>query len=160
MTSFLVLTPPGGPDSGHTRTRFVRDGFSLPAFLFPALWLMSKRLWLPGLIVLVLQGLAGMLAEQPGMFFAGTAAAIALSMLVALEGPSLIAAILERKGWTLAGVVVADDLDAAEEMYFNDLTTVPAPPKPPAPDWNALPSSSSARTGGPALGLFDFHGGR
>ena len=159
MTSYLVLTPPGGPDSGHTQTRFVRDRFSFLAFLFPGFWLLAKRLWLPGLIVLVLQGLAGYVAEQPGLFFAGTALGLSLSMLVALEGPSLIAAILERKGWTLAGIVVADDLDAAEDIYFNDPATVPASPKPLAPGWTALPSGT-ARPTGPALGLLDLDGGR
>ncbi len=159
MASYLVLTPPGGPEADHARTRFVRDAFSFIAFLFPGLWLLSKRLWLAGVLALVLQGLAGAIAEQSGFFFAGSALALALSILVALEGPSLVVGDLERKGWTLDGIVVADDIDGAEELYFNDAAT--AVTTPSAPDWNALPASNGIRrAANPALGLFDFDGGR
>ncbi len=95
----------------HARTRFVRDGFSLIAFLFPGLWLLGKRLWFSGALALILQVLAITIARQPGLFFAGLALAVAVSMLVALEGPSLVAGDLERKDWTLDGIVVADDID-------------------------------------------------
>ena len=35
MASYMILTPASGPDKDHEATRFVRDGFSLPAFLLP-----------------------------------------------------------------------------------------------------------------------------
>lgn len=159
MASYLVLTPPGGPETDHARTRFVRDGFSLIAFLFPGLWLLAKRLWFGGALALILQALAITIARQPGLFLAGLALAVAVSMLVALEGPSLVTGDLERKDWTLDAIVVADDIDTAEELYFNDPATAAATPS--GPDWSALPAPTGTRRAtSSALGLLDFDGGR
>lgn len=158
MASYLVLTPPGGPETDHARTRFVRDGFSLVAFLFPGIWLLTKRLWLAGILALVLQALAVSIAQQQGFLFAGLALTLAVSTLAALEGPSLVAGNLERKGWVLDGIIVADDIDAAEELYFNDPETAAAGS---AFDWSALPApKNTRRAASSALGLFDFDGGR
>ena len=155
MASYLVLTPPGGPETDHARTRFVRDGFSLIAFLFPGLWLLAKRLWLSGALALILQTLAIAIARQPGLFFAGLALALAVSILVALEGPSLVTGDLERKGFALDGIVVADDIDTAEELYFNDPATAAATPS--GPDWSTLPAPNNARRATrSALGLLDI----
>ncbi len=55
--------------------------------------------------------------------------------------------------------VVADDIDTAEELYFNDPATAAAMPS--GPDWSALPAPNNARrAASSALGLLDFDGGR
>ena len=49
MSVFTVHAPPprrGEPDGDPTRFAFVRDGFSVWAFLFAPLWMLRHRLWL------------------------------------------------------------------------------------------------------------------
>src|SRR5215831_21273317 len=48
MPAFVILEPPGYPERAieHAdRFVFLRDGFSLGAFLFGPLWLFWRRLW-------------------------------------------------------------------------------------------------------------------
>ncbi len=117
MASYLVLTPPGGPDKSRFSTRFIRDGFSILAFAFPALWLAFNRLWLPAILAFLLQLASGQLIQTPGFLLAGLAIGLALNLLTALEGRNLVATMLQMKGWTLQGVINADSLDSAEEIY-------------------------------------------
>lgn len=156
MASYMILTPPGGR-ADDERARFVADGFSWGAFLFPALWLFSKRMWLFGIAVAVLQILLISLSAIAGGVLAALLLHLALALLVALEGPMLIVRRLTTRGWTLRAIVPARDLETAEEIYFANVPTSDRRAmERPVVDW---PSQAPVKAGA-GLGLFESYGER
>lgn len=162
MRSYLVLTPPGGPDRDYRSTLILPDGFSWMAFLFPWIWLLWNRLWLAGIVVLLLQVASGFLMRLPEFELAGFLLGLALSLLVALEGRHYRSEALIRRGWTLETVISAPDIEAAEEIYFSGRPEPENQQLPASAEWakQAKPPASGPQPGwqGP-LGLFE-HGGR
>lgn len=160
MKSYLVLTPPGGPDPDHRKTIIMADRFSWLALLFPWIWLLTKRLWLPAVAVFLLQAVAGQLTQVTGFELVGLLAALSINLLVALEGRHFYSEVLIRRGWTLQDVITASDLETAEELYFASQrqarTELPA-----VANW-AKPSEAAPSTGWHqgGIGLFDHQGGR
>ncbi|WP_429123994.1 DUF2628 domain-containing protein [Ensifer sp. 4252] len=156
MASYMILTPPGAR-ADDDRARFVADGFSWGAFLFPALWLFAQRMWLTGILVAVLQILLISLSAIGGGLLTALLLHLALALVVSLEGPVFIVRRLIARDWTLRSIVPARDLETAEEIYFANVA--PADRKAmerPAVDW---PRQAQANTG-PGLGLFESYGER
>ncbi|MBG0808312.1 DUF2628 domain-containing protein [Methylosinus sp. H3A] len=121
MAVYTVLIPPAPPGEAPSPERivFLRDGFSTPAFLFGPLWLLWRRAWLPA----VLWTAALALIFGAGVAFgidpeAASVLQLALGALLGLEGPRLVAWSLERKGYTESAVMVADNIDEAEDVFF------------------------------------------
>ena len=160
MRSYLVLTPPGGPDKDHRSTLFMPDGFSWMALLFSWIWLIWHRLWIAGIAVFLLQTTSGILLSMSGLGLAGILIAIGTNLLVALEGRNHYANSLIRRGWKLEGVISATDRETAEEIYFSSLPRPEEQPMPSSTEWaNKAKQPPVSGWQGPALGLFD-HGGR
>ncbi|MCA1407140.1 DUF2628 domain-containing protein [Ensifer sp. IC3342] len=158
MASYLIMTPPGAP-ADDERARFIADGFSWPAFFFPALWLMSKRAWLLGIAVAVLQILLILSSSIPGAFAASLFVHLALSLLVSLEGPLLVARNLRKGDWTLRSIVPARDLQTAEEIYFSNVSaTADRRTATPLPSAERSPTKQAENSAG--LGLFQPYGER
>jgi hypothetical protein len=114
--------PPKGFEqtSDPERFDFVRDGFSFWAFLFGPLWMLRHRMWL------VLLGYVGVSVVLELIFsLLGTTAAprlvasFLLATLVGMEAATLRRFTLGRRRWTNLGVIVADDLEAAERRFFD-----------------------------------------
>jgi hypothetical protein len=160
MASYLILTPPGGPDRSQIKTRFIRDGFSWTAFLFPTLWMLFHRLWLQAIAALLLQGIALELMRQPGFFAAGITILLGVRVLAALEGPNAFCRNLVAGGWKAEGLVSAPNLATAEEIHFSGVE-----PKMEehirANNWDipSSPNNSPSRSG-PSFGLPGYDGGR
>nr|WP_289852226.1 DUF2628 domain-containing protein [Rhizobium sp. SSA_523] len=155
------MTPPGGPDRDHASTRFVADSFAWLGFIFPGLWLLFHRCWLFGIVTLAAQGMLVWLSDQPGLFWGGTLSELAIGLLVGLEGRQILARRLVAKGWAVADIVTAPDLQTAEQIYFAGLPVRQPQPDVPVTDWKNLTLSGPPRLQtGPALGLFDLGGGR
>jgi hypothetical protein len=156
--SFYVLTAPASTDADRD-TKFIRDGFSWPAFLLPLPWLLVKRLWLVALVALLLYLVTVYIAEQYGLDALPIAFSFVLSLWTALEGGHAQARSLERKGWQIERVIAADRLSDAEEIYFAGKTAAarvePEHPLPPLPARKAIASSDAV-----ALGLIGPAGGR
>jgi hypothetical protein len=159
MATFLVLIPPGAK-TGDEKARFVRDRFSWIALVLPVIWLLWHRAWLAAALAFAVQSLGSAIADHPVFGLAGLGISFATGLLVALEGPSMVVATFERKGWTVDAVIAADDRATAEEIY--DMET-------PASETQArengaqplLPASeTSARRHAPMLGLVGFKEGR
>jgi hypothetical protein len=168
MAVYAVLEPPARPDGQPVdpdRVRFVRDGFSWGAFLFGPLWMIRHRLWL------VLLGwflvMAGFAVAHAALFVpAGARLAVAalIALLVGLESATLRRWTLRRGGWRDAGVVVADDLESAEQRYFarralageDGRAVPPASGSPPEGAAGAGPYRRQGRDG--VLGLFPLPG--
>ena len=156
MATFLILTPENGPDRDHRTTRFIRDGFSATAFVLPGLWLLVHRLWLAGVIVLLIQVVGVALLRQPASMPAGLAILMAISLLTALEAKQFHAGSLAARGWQTNAIITADTLGTAEAIYFSEQVLPPQPFVPAA--WTA--GQTHGRNAAPALGLFDLDGGR
>jgi hypothetical protein len=117
LTRYIVFEPPQSPGPSGVAV-FVRDRFSIWAFLVPFLWLMRYGLWISGLVVLAAAIGLALLGSVEGYDLTSTVLSILLGMLVALEGPSLRAAKYRRKGWREAAAFQADDLAEAELIYY------------------------------------------
>jgi len=118
MAVFTVHLPPEG-DAAPEKIRFLREGFSTPAFIFGPFWLFWKRAWLAALgwtLLLVVIASAGWVFKinKDAMSFVGFASALILGF----EGDRFLAWSLQRQGYEEKDVVIADNEDEAEEVYF------------------------------------------
>jgi hypothetical protein len=122
MAIYTVHEPPrltGNAAADADRFIFVRDGFYGWAFLLPPLWMLWHRLWLVllGYLILtgVLQNLLSVIGVSGTVHFLVT---LAISVLVGTEGASLRRFTLARRRYRNVGVVVGDDVEAAERRFF------------------------------------------
>ncbi|HEX2146779.1 MAG TPA: DUF2628 domain-containing protein [Pseudorhizobium sp.] len=156
MKSYLVLTPPGGPDPDHQRTVFLADRFTWLALFFPWIWLLTKRLWLAAVLVFLLQLLAAQLMQMQDIAVVGALLALSVNLAVALEGRHFYSETLLRRGWRIEAIITAGDPDTAEEIYFSQSGPVEQPGLPVASDWSRRttprPHLDWAQSG---IGLFD-----
>ena len=123
MAVYTVHEPPRrvGDMLAHTeRFVFVRDGFAWSAFLFAPLWMLRHRLWLALLgYVLVVSGLLLGLRAVGASGGSSVLAYALLALLIGIEASTLRRWTLARRRWTALGVVIADDLEAAERRFFD-----------------------------------------
>ncbi|MGB3816101.1 MAG: DUF2628 domain-containing protein [Shinella sp.] len=158
MATFLVLIPPGAR-SGDEAARIVRDRFSWIALFLPVLWLLWHRAWLAAALAFAVLAFGSAIADHPVFGLAGLGLGVATGLLVALEGPSMVVAGLERQGWTVDAAIVADDRATAEEIYYMENLTGEATAHESAR--SLLPASeTSACRHAPMLGLVGFKEGR
>lgn len=157
MAIYVVMEPAESRAADPDRVAYVRDGFSLIAFLVPLLWLLWRRLWIEALLVfaagLALGALGQALDFDP---LAAIAFSLLIGLYVGLEGAALRIAALRRRGWREWGVVEADDLDEAETRYLAE--TIPDSAKAAAVE--EARSRTRPAGMGPALGLLDYPGNR
>jgi hypothetical protein len=176
MVSYSVHLPVDatvGDPAALDRLVVVRDGFSVFAFSFHVLWMLWHRLWLAALgLFLVL--VAGAFAMDWLGLPTGAAFAIQLlvSLLIGLEASSLRRWTLRRKGLPMRDVVVADNLDEAEEKAIARWLSGAAAARSGPATWATTWASTSAPAGQPPLpsyslpssssviGLFPQPGGR
>ena len=127
MTRYLVFEPPEaiGP-SGEAV--FVRDRFSFFAFLFTFLWMFRYGLWLAGLATIVILVAINLLGAVQGFEVSALLISLLFGVLVGLEGPSLRASKLRRKGWNDVAAFEARDVDEAEIIYYHAAPIVALPP--------------------------------
>jgi hypothetical protein len=150
---YSVFEPPergrGATDHAE-RFMFVRDGFSIAAFLFGGLWFLWHRLWLALLgYVAVVAVLAGAMQVVGASYGIRALAALLLALLIGLEASSLRRWTLTQRGWKDRGVVVGEDLETAERRFFAARVSADGNPAlpPPAPKLR-MPS------GNDVVGLF------
>ena len=128
MRYFSVHAPDDEPDSGE-RYRFVKDGFSWPAFFVPVLWILWHRLWLTLVwyIVFVL-----VVAWTGRLVSDGAAGWVALlgTVLLAFEANNIRRLSLEGRGWHEIGSSFGRNMEEAEVRFFATGTkTAVAPDK-------------------------------
>jgi hypothetical protein len=118
MASWIVMQPAGvGRATGTTNAAFIRDGFSLLAFLVPPLWLLWHRLWIEAALAFAVLLMAAVIGRATGVATAASLISLLVSIFVGLEGNGLRIAALLRRGWRNWGVVDAGNLDDAETCY-------------------------------------------
>lgn len=166
-----------GDAAAFAKAAIVKDGFSLGAFVFTALWFLWHRLWLALLGVLALYAVFHVLASALGVHPLAVALGQALIGLgLALEARSLQRWTLARRGYPARDLVIADNAEDAEAKAAarwiagaSAMLPVPAGPSPTraAPargvaqaPVSSAPSMPSASAADPAiLGLFPTPGG-
>lgn len=101
------------------RLAFVKEGFSWPALLIPAFWLIYQRMWIElAVFVILLAGLQWLFgAGAQGQTMFGWVS-FALIVLFAFEANDLRAAALERRGYHFAGIAAGRSREAAELRFF------------------------------------------
>ncbi len=101
------------------RVELVREGFSIWAFVFHALWLLYNRLWIPFVIYLVL--VAYIVEGGARMGWSETTIAIlqvGLQLLLAVSAHDLQRWALARRGYRLSGVTIGEsELHATQRAY-------------------------------------------
>jgi hypothetical protein len=136
------------------RFKFVRDGFGFWAFLLAPIWMLRHRMWLvlTGYVVLVV-ALEFALHFARASATASTVIGLLISLLVGIEAGTLRRFTLGRRGFSNVGLVVGDDLEAAERRFFDGWARRDATALPPAQPASAMPPR--VETAAPeVIGLF------
>ena len=135
MPTFTVHAPPqqSGRSTDPERFVFVRDGFYFWAFVLAPLWLLLRRLWLVLVGYIVLNGVIEVAfyligAPRPVSFLVG----LLIALLVGFEAATLRRWTLDRRGWSMLGFTVGDDLESAEQRFFSSWVGQKEEPAPPA----------------------------
>lgn len=122
MPVYTVHEPPlksGVASADPERFAFVRDRFTVTAFLFTPVWLVIKRQWLALVLYVLFAGIMMAALKAIGVASGARFAVMALiSLLIGLEASSLQRWTLARRKWKQIGTVVADDLESAERRFF------------------------------------------
>ena len=107
------------PHSSPDQVLFVKEGISWPAFLFPVIWFIIKRLWLPLALYVLAIALLSATASATGL--AGgpvIAMALGLNLVLGFEANNLSRRALVRRGFTEEGPFIGKDAEEAELKYF------------------------------------------
>jgi hypothetical protein len=124
MAAYSVFAPPlsHAGAAGAERFKFVRDGFSWPAFILGPIWMLFHRLALVLLLWLVVVLVLGAVIRLFGVpSVTALLVFLLLALLIGLEASTLRSWTLKRRGWREIGIVVADELEAAERRFFDEL---------------------------------------
>ena len=102
---------------------FVRDGFHVWAFLLGFIWLIYRRLWLVLLGYIVVQVAAEiMLRLTHASGFAYFVVMLVIALFLGSEAGALRRWTLSRRKWQQIGLVAADDEEAAERRFFEQIS--------------------------------------
>lgn len=159
--SFVVLEPDAvlGENAAEGAV-FVRDGFSLPAFILPFVWLLVQRLWVEAALVLIATFALGFIGGIAGLGSATPLLALLVSTLVGFEGANWRIARLRRNGFVEKAIIEAHDESDAEIRYFserfvgNDDNTHPVIRMAPA----MVATTSARQTFSSGIGLVGHRG--
>ena len=156
MRLYTVHVPDVGDEVKRAdRTVFLREGFSVRAFVFGWLYLLWHRLWLAAAVWLataVVLVVAAMSAQFPG--WATLLLVLLMHLFVGLEGNDLRRWRLARKRFAFAEIVSGGGRTDAEYAYFHR--------RPSAPDVPAaaLPGRVVPRDTAPTvIGMFPDENG-
>jgi hypothetical protein len=100
-------------------TRFVKDGFSWPAFVFTLVWLLAKRMWVVLALAIAAQILLSAFASFVGApWWFGALISPLTALLLGFEGNALYRWSLARRGYVERGLVQAHRIEDAEARHF------------------------------------------
>ncbi len=122
MAIFTVHFPRTAPGESPAPDKmvFLRDGFSWPALLFGPFWLVWRRAWIvAGLWTLLLVALAVIAWKMRVSRDAISWLAFALAVWLGFEGERLVGWNLGRRGYVEQDLVIGEDIDEAEEVFFH-----------------------------------------
>lgn len=139
MAIYTVHLPPNAttPDGVAEKAVFVKEGFSFPGFIFTALWLLTKQLWLFALGYVAIMGLVILAFTTFGwpVLVLGLVQAL-VAFLIGIEGHEWHRRKLARRGFIHAGTISGPSLEECERRFFKDwiagqaAVAAPAMPRP------------------------------
>jgi Protein of unknown function (DUF2628) len=151
MALFSVYLPASNTETAEARAekaRFIRDGFSWGAFLFPVLWLLWHRVWRWALFFLAVDIALLVIGQRGGLPSTSLGLLGVLEMgFAGFEARHWFMRALERQGYVLDEVIEAPSRDEAEFIFFDRLA---AERKAKAPIVSHAPVSRSSGV----IGLF------
>lgn len=163
MPAFAVLEPPEyqHPAIEHAdRLLFLPERFNLGAFLFGPLWMTWRRQWVVLVVYLLGVALIGYGLRIVGIGWPAVALVFGLiHLLVGLEATTLLRWTRVRHGWRECGMVIADDLDMAEQRFFDNHVGFGAAKPVPMLALGQLPDSQVEPSPPDIVGLFPEPGG-
>lgn len=107
---------------------FVRDAFSFPAFVLPAVWLLTHRCWLAfGAFFLFQLGLAALLKAGHIHMLHFEIALFIVQLGIGFSFADILRARLKKQGYLLVDIVTGDSEIRAKHRYFERLLGSPAP---------------------------------
>ena len=116
----FVVQASGSDASALERARFVRDGFSWPAFAFAQFWLLYHRLWL-ALAIWIAAEVAFFVFAVPHLpAVAAVAVDLVARLWLGMDAARLRLAKGARKA-AVTDIIAAPDRDAAEAAFFGRL---------------------------------------
>jgi len=146
------------------RVVFLREKFSVWAFIFTPFWLLRHRLWLGFLAWLVAFVAITMIGVALGFGpYAGMADALPISLIFGLEAVNMRGRKLLRSGYRDAGVVIAEDLETAERRFFETWKLAPVKgdyPYAPGAAPLGFPDTKLAAADQQVIGMFPTPGQR
>ncbi len=122
MAAYIVLSPNGrfhDPDC-----RFVRDGFSWLAAIFPTIHALVHGLFLDALILLIVRALGFAFLATPQTFGMGFFLLAVSGLIYGFEARARLSGHLERRGWKTERVITARSLADAEAIHYGEDDTV------------------------------------
>ena len=154
MAAYIVLSPTGR--SQDPDCRFVRDGFSWLAAIFPVIHAIVNGLFVDALILLVVRALGFAFLATHQTFSVGFILLAASSLIYGFEAKRRLAEHLARRGWKTERIITAASLADAEAIHYGEDDT------PEADDPMSGPGAIRNPSQGPKLqfGLIDFQKGR
>jgi hypothetical protein len=164
VTVYSVYEPPAKAPEVLPRAEalaFVKEGFSWPALLVPALWLLFQRMWPEFVLFVVLFVVLGWLLGQSdqGQALLGWIS-LGIVVLFAAEANDLRRAALERRGWRQIGVAFGQSREAAELSFFRawlpeqERSSRDRPVPAEAPRQTEAPPRKTGAEGEEVIGLF------
>jgi len=113
------LGPPPARAGRERDVRFVKEGFSWPAFVFTLAWAVVKGLWRTALGIFLAQTAIAAAAEALRLSpDAGAVVSFAFLVFLGAFGNDFVRLELARRGYREIGVVAARNLGAAEQRAF------------------------------------------
>ncbi|MDE3017335.1 MAG: DUF2628 domain-containing protein [Pseudomonadota bacterium] len=115
---YTVHVNPGTPQA-EEKPLFVKEGFNIAAFLFPALWALCRRLWVAAAFLLAADFLLAEMLKSHVLNPAGIGSiSLGIHALAGLLGNDWRRSALKRRGYIVADISAADSLLRAEQRYF------------------------------------------
>jgi hypothetical protein len=127
MRIYTIHLPPPTASFKHEAV-VVCEGFNWWAFLFTGLWALSVRMWLMGVVLILVTGALAAGLDYTGAHDIATGVVMgAVSVWIGAEANDWRRAHLARKGWHRAAVIAAPDRDAALRRYLDLSALGPMP---------------------------------
>ena len=118
----------GDPERDTEGLVFVKDGFSIWAAVFPFVWLLINRMWIPLLVYLALSigfsALVQALGLSDGAIFP---IAIVLGLLIGFEANGLRRWSLSAKGYRMVAIGSGATREECERRIYEKLVAAAAP---------------------------------
>lgn len=159
MATYTVYVPAGIGDPGRRaeQTIFVREDFSLAAFVFGPLYLLYRRLWLATLVWLAAALALALASEALGLSSLSRVALFGLlALLTGCEAGTIRQRGLTRRGYDQAALLTGLTREQAERAFFGRDGARSPPRSAPAP--SAGPDHRGMAGPPEVIGLFPLPG--